>query len=218
MPRAATAAEIKRAYLQEAKKCHPDVDPSPGATARFKQLAQAYQVLKDPSSRASYDAWGDQQQQHQQGSTAAGSGARRSTRYGAAGASSTPPPPGPEIDPFELFKAVLEELGTEIVVEYWGTVQKEAAHATQKAREGDLQPARDFAWKHKVLFGAIVVPSVVLLRFPWVVGVAFRFFAGVAALLLQSPQARRLVGNVAWIRWRALVERARMRARAKTGR
>lgn len=216
VPRTATAAEIKRAYLREAKKCHPDIDSSPDATVRFKQLAQAYQVLKDPNARAHYDRWGEQQQ-HQQASSSAGSGARRSGSYSTAD-SQPPPPPGPDIDPFDLFKAVLEELGSEVIVEYWGTVQKEASHAMQKAKEGDLQPAKDFAYNHKVLFGVTVVPTVVLLRFPWVIGAAFRFAAAVVALLLQSRATRQMVGRFAWLRWSILLSRARERARQQKGR
>jgi curved DNA-binding protein len=56
--RDAGAEDIKRAYRRQARKHHPDVDKSPGAEARFKELGEAYEVLKDPSRRAAYDRLG----------------------------------------------------------------------------------------------------------------------------------------------------------------
>lgn len=56
--RGATQAEIKRAYRQRARKFHPDVSKEPDAEARFKELGEAYEVLKDPEKRAAYDNLG----------------------------------------------------------------------------------------------------------------------------------------------------------------
>ncbi len=58
VPREATADEIKRAYRQLARKYHPDVNKSADAEARFKELGEAYEVLKDPEKRAAYDRLG----------------------------------------------------------------------------------------------------------------------------------------------------------------
>jgi len=56
--RDATQDEIKRAYRKLARKYHPDVSKEPDAEARFKELGEAYEVLKDPERRAAYDGLG----------------------------------------------------------------------------------------------------------------------------------------------------------------
>jgi curved DNA-binding protein len=56
--RGAPAEEIKRAYRKLARKYHPDVSKERNAEAKFKDLQEAYEVLKDPEKRASYDQLG----------------------------------------------------------------------------------------------------------------------------------------------------------------
>ena len=56
--RDATQDEIKRVYRQLARKYHPDVSQAPDAEARFKELGEAYAVLKDLEKRAAYDQLG----------------------------------------------------------------------------------------------------------------------------------------------------------------
>jgi curved DNA-binding protein len=58
--RSATADEIKRAYRKLARKYHPDVSKEPNAEERFKEVAEAYEVLKDPEKRAAYDQLGSE--------------------------------------------------------------------------------------------------------------------------------------------------------------
>jgi len=53
--RTASADEIKRSYRRLARKFHPDVSKEPDAEARFKEVAEAYEALKDPEKRAAYD-------------------------------------------------------------------------------------------------------------------------------------------------------------------
>ena len=60
--RGASADEIKKAYRRLAQKHHPDVSKEPGAEAKFKDIAEAYQTLKDPEKRAAYDALGSRPQ------------------------------------------------------------------------------------------------------------------------------------------------------------
>jgi curved DNA-binding protein len=58
--RAATADQIKTAYRRLARKYHPDVSKEPNAEARFKEVQEAYEVLKDPEKRAAYDQLGSE--------------------------------------------------------------------------------------------------------------------------------------------------------------
>lgn len=60
--RGASTADIKKAYRRLAQKHHPDVSKEPDAEARFKQIAEAYQTLKDPEKRAAYDQLGTRPQ------------------------------------------------------------------------------------------------------------------------------------------------------------
>jgi curved DNA-binding protein len=56
--RDATQDEIKRAYRKLARKYHPDVSKEPNAETRFKEIGEAYEVLKDPEKRTAYDQLG----------------------------------------------------------------------------------------------------------------------------------------------------------------
>lgn len=55
VPRHASAAEIKFAYRAAAMRWHPDRNPSPGALARFRDVAEADQCLSRDETRAAYD-------------------------------------------------------------------------------------------------------------------------------------------------------------------
>lgn len=58
VPDTATPAEIKTAYRALARKYHPDVNKTPGAEAKFKEVTAAYEVLGDAEKRAQYDRGG----------------------------------------------------------------------------------------------------------------------------------------------------------------
>lgn len=58
LARDATQDEIKRVYRKLARKYHPDVSKEPNAEARFKEVGEAYEVLKDAEKRTAYDQLG----------------------------------------------------------------------------------------------------------------------------------------------------------------
>ena len=70
----ASSDDIKQAYRRLARKFHPDVNKSPEAEDKFKDVNEAYEILSDPAKRRQYDQFG---QYHQQGdfrSSGAGTG------------------------------------------------------------------------------------------------------------------------------------------------
>jgi len=56
----ATKDEIKKAYRKLSKQYHPDLNKEPGAEEKFKEIAEAYEVLSDDQKRARYDQFGHQ--------------------------------------------------------------------------------------------------------------------------------------------------------------
>jgi molecular chaperone DnaJ len=56
----ASDEEIKRAYRKKAMELHPDRNKAPDAEAKFKEAAEAFDVLKDPDKKARYDRFGHQ--------------------------------------------------------------------------------------------------------------------------------------------------------------
>ncbi|MFO1429494.1 MAG: DnaJ C-terminal domain-containing protein [Candidatus Competibacteraceae bacterium] len=58
VPRTASDEAIKKAYRRLARKYHPDVSKERNAEERFKELSEAYEVLRDPDKRSAYDQLG----------------------------------------------------------------------------------------------------------------------------------------------------------------
>jgi len=58
LERGASEKEIKNAFRQLAKKYHPDKNPDKDTTKKFREIAEAYEVLRDEDKRRQYDAQG----------------------------------------------------------------------------------------------------------------------------------------------------------------
>lgn len=58
VPRNASQSDIQKAFRKLARKFHPDVNKDPEADKRFKEINEAYEVLRDPDKRKKYDALG----------------------------------------------------------------------------------------------------------------------------------------------------------------
>lgn len=58
LERDASDADIKKAFRRLARELHPDVSTAPDAGERFREAAEAYEVLSDPERRATYDRFG----------------------------------------------------------------------------------------------------------------------------------------------------------------
>jgi curved DNA-binding protein len=74
---------IKIAYRRLARKYHPDLSKEPKAEEKFKELGEAYEVLKDPKKRKIYDQYGKDWEHQQQ--------AQSSSRQGAWGDGASQP-------------------------------------------------------------------------------------------------------------------------------
>lgn len=89
----ASAEEIKRSYRKLARKYHPDVSKEANAEEKFKELGEAYEVLKDPEKRAKYDQYG-QYWQSQGQQEYEPQGARQGYQFYEAGGGAAGVPPG----------------------------------------------------------------------------------------------------------------------------
>jgi molecular chaperone DnaJ len=58
VPRDATDADVKKAFRRLARELHPDVSDAPDADLRFREVAEAYEVLSDKGRRETYDRFG----------------------------------------------------------------------------------------------------------------------------------------------------------------
>ena len=90
VPRGATQDDIKQAYRKLARKYHPDVSKMADAEARFKEINEANEVLKDPEKRAAYDQMGSNWKARARSSSRRRTGTRASSSAAAGAGRSAP--------------------------------------------------------------------------------------------------------------------------------
>uniref|UniRef100_A0A671EBK9 DnaJ heat shock protein family (Hsp40) member B5 n=1 Tax=Rhinolophus ferrumequinum TaxID=59479 RepID=A0A671EBK9_RHIFE len=82
IPSGANEDEIKKAYRKMALKYHPDKNKEPNAEEKFKEIAEAYDVLSDPKKRGLYDQYGEEGLKTGGGSSGGSSGSFHYTFHG----------------------------------------------------------------------------------------------------------------------------------------
>lgn len=105
----ATSDDIKRAYRKLARKYHPDVNKDKGAEAKFKQISEASEVLKDPEKRKQYDLYGRNWQQGKEQASTSRRG-YRSGPFGRQGFSGTYRFKGDEFGRTDEYSDILRDL------------------------------------------------------------------------------------------------------------
>lgn len=176
--------DIKLAYFKRAKECHPDLHGDK-KKREFQELSQSYQVLSDPSKKAEYDLFGNQDVD--------------TDHYGKESGGGTTSPME-EREASEVFKAVFRELG---VSQYLDDLEFDVKSAYNKARTtGDYQPFWNLLKERKGLVLGFLIPSVLILRSPWLAMAFFRgtmtFGMTVVQILSKSEQIRLFILTLIW--------------------
>lgn len=90
--KSAAQDEIKKAYRKLAKQYHPDANKNnPEATEKFKQIGEAYEVLKDPEKRSRYDQLGSNWKAYSRSGAGAGAGWPGGAQWQSTGTGSGSP-------------------------------------------------------------------------------------------------------------------------------
>lgn len=102
--KSASETELKSAYRKLARQYHPDVNKTTEASAKFKEVSEAYQVLSDPKKRQTYDQFGSAA--FEPGAGSGGPGAGFNPFSGGYQSYSTQFDFGGMEDPFQLFEQI----------------------------------------------------------------------------------------------------------------
>jgi hypothetical protein len=182
VPRTATTSEIKKAYFAAAKRCHPDLHP--GKEAQFRLVNEAYECLRDPSSRATYDRGSHESQRQQQQQQQQARGDRHtsssSSRWSGGRQQQQQQQQQQQWQQQQqrhqdIFRQVWSELGFDEVDMYVKQIQKELHHAmTEAGANANFGPGWEFAVRHKALVLGTLVPITLIVRSPALTAASLR--------------------------------------------
>ena len=154
------------------------------AKAKFQQISQAYEVLSDEKKRSMYDR-GDYQETYE--------------NYGTQSA---------EAHSEEVFNSVQRDF--EIIQEafsmYLHDLYEEAQFAYEASLRGEWNDVWDVIKYNKGLILGVLVPSIVILRFPALIGVAARLGFAAANMVLAGLLRSGQLQNAGYILWRRMVD------------
>jgi hypothetical protein len=173
VPRGANQAAIKQGYFRAAKRNHPDVDKSPGAAVRFREISEAYDLLRDPARRSAFDA---------RGFDPGGGGSSGFGGFGGGGPRRGERSSRPRQWEDEMFRKVWSDLGMADIDTYIARVQRELQVAVSAATSGDTRQAWQFASDHRFLLVGTIVPITLLFRSPGASILVFRMLGPLYAL------------------------------------
>lgn len=134
---------------------HPDVNDSPEATRRFQEVSDAYEAISTAERRRNYNP-----ARGTSAGSSAGSSSGGFSDFGHFGHQA--------VDPEEVFKTVLHDMGvgTDVVKFYLQDLQDDVAEVSDAVKDGHYDPLWDFVNRRKGLFAATLLPLLVIFRMP----------------------------------------------------
>jgi hypothetical protein len=211
--RTATKKEIKMAYFQMAKKTHPDANPGDvNAKKKFQEIAEAYTVLGDDDSRRDYDEYPfnfDLPGFSNDYSTKETPAQRRQRRKEQEQRNPFKPPHN--ANPHHVLKQMFVDVGIQELINSAENTKQAAISAADSAEKGNWNPAKIFVSKNKILIVSVMAPLVLLVRFPWIIGLIIRCgtvaLVGVLTLMSRDPRIAFFVGIALYKKYMATAAR-----------
>lgn len=203
----ALPAEVKIAYVLKAKKTHPDICKDDGAASRFREIQNAYSILRDPEKRKMYDE-----------------GCSESDIEGppnAQGRASSSQQRGRQSYKQwknDTFQNICKSLGIGDPFARASILEDRATAAFAAARQRDFGPARQFGRENRGFLVGFAVSTVLTGGVPvmllFMKSCVHRLDANAAEMLKVGPGPFALkVLRTYWRPWRASVQDWRQRAR-----